>query len=105
MILYYFHIAQNTGNKTVSEKFYRDVYACICMRTYFTIFLFTGVIPVYVGICKTKLLNRTCILINSKRALDLHVIITFLFIFSIYLMHSFVVISAQAIYQTCTYQV
>ena len=29
MILYYFPIAQNTVNKTVSEKFYRGVYACI----------------------------------------------------------------------------
>ena len=47
MILYYFPIAQNTVNKTVSENFYRGVYACICMCTYFTIFLFTGLIPVY----------------------------------------------------------
>ena len=44
MILYYFpiaHVAQNTGNKTVCD-FFRDVYACICMCTFFTIFLFTG---------------------------------------------------------------
>ena len=47
MILYYFPIAQNTVNQTVNEKFYRGVYACICMCTYFTIFLFTGLIPVY----------------------------------------------------------
>ena len=45
MILYYFPIAQNTVNKTVSENFHRDVYACICMCTYLTIFLFTGLIP------------------------------------------------------------
>ena len=32
MILYYFPIAQNTGNKTV-----RGVFACICMGTYFNI--------------------------------------------------------------------
>ena len=37
MILYYFPIAQNTVNKTVSI-FFRDVYACICMCSYFTIF-------------------------------------------------------------------
>ena len=46
MILYYFsiaHVAQNTGNKTVCD-FFRDVYACICMCTYFTFFLFTGLI-------------------------------------------------------------
>ena len=47
MILYYFPIAQNTINKTVSENFYRGVYACICMCTYLTIFLFTGLITVY----------------------------------------------------------
>ena len=32
MILYYFpiaHVAQNTGNKTVCDFFFRDVYACI----------------------------------------------------------------------------
>ena len=46
MIRYYFPIAQNTVNKTVSENFYRGVYACICMCTYLTIFLFTGLIPV-----------------------------------------------------------
>ena len=48
MILYYFPIAQNTVNKTDSEKFYRGLYACIhvCMCTYFTTFLFTGLIPV-----------------------------------------------------------
>ena len=49
MILYYFPIAQNTVNKTVSEKFYRGVQRCIClyiMCTCFTIFLFTGLIPV-----------------------------------------------------------
>ena len=48
MILYYFpiaHVAQNTGNKTVCD-FFRDVYACLCMCTYFTIFLFTGLITV-----------------------------------------------------------
>ena len=45
MILYYLPFAQNTGNKTVSD-FLEDVYACICMCTYFTIFLFTGLIPV-----------------------------------------------------------
>ena len=45
MILYYFPIAQNTVNKTVKD-FFRDVYACICMCTYFTIFLFIGMIPV-----------------------------------------------------------
>ena len=45
MILYYFPIAQN---KTVSDFFFfRDVNACLCMCTYFTIFLFTGLIPVY----------------------------------------------------------
>ena len=44
MILYYCSIAQNTVNKTVSDFFFRDVYACICMCTYFTIFLFTGLI-------------------------------------------------------------
>ena len=32
--------------KTVSDFFFRDVYACISMCTYFTIFLFTGLIPV-----------------------------------------------------------
>ena len=37
MILYYSPIAQNTINKTVSD-FFPDVYACICMCTYFTIF-------------------------------------------------------------------
>ena len=48
MILYYFLIAQNTVNKTVSDFFFfRDVNACLCMCTYFTIFLFTGLIPVY----------------------------------------------------------
>ena len=48
MILYYFPIAQNTVNKTVSDFFFfRDVNACFCMCTYFTIFLFTGLIPVY----------------------------------------------------------
>ena len=31
MILYCFPIAQKTVNKTVSEKFYRGVYACICI--------------------------------------------------------------------------
>ena len=49
MILYYLpiaHVAQNTGNKTVCDFFFRDVYACICMCTYFTIFLFTGLITV-----------------------------------------------------------
>ena len=45
MIIYYFPIAQNTVNKTVSD-FFRDVYACICMCTHLTIFLFTGLIPV-----------------------------------------------------------
>ena len=45
MILYYFPIAQNTVNKTVSDFFFRDVNACM-MCTYFTIFLFTGLIPV-----------------------------------------------------------
>ena len=46
MILYYFPIAQNTVNKT-EICFQRSVYACICMCTYMTIFLFTGLIPVY----------------------------------------------------------
>ena len=41
MIFYYVAFAQDTANKTVSETFYRCVYACICMRKYFTIFLFT----------------------------------------------------------------
>ena len=45
MTLYYFPIAQNTVNKIVGD-FFRDVYACICLCTYFTIFLFTGLIPV-----------------------------------------------------------
>ena len=36
MILYYFPIAQNTVNKTVRD-FFRGIYACICMRTYFNI--------------------------------------------------------------------
>ena len=45
--IYQFPLARNTVNKTVSELFfYRCVYACICMCTYFTIFLFTGLIPV-----------------------------------------------------------
>ena len=48
MIHYYVVVAQDTANKTVSETFYRGVYACICMRTYFTFFLFTDLIPVYV---------------------------------------------------------
>ena len=49
MILYYFPIAQNTVNKTVSDFFQR----CKClymMCTYFTIFLFTGLIPFYLWI-------------------------------------------------------
>ena len=51
MILFYFPIAQNTVNKTVSYFFFRDVYACICMCTYFTFFLFTGLIPVFSTLC------------------------------------------------------
>ena len=47
-------IAQNT-NKTVSENFYRGVNACICMCTYLTIFLFTGLIPVYLFYCNLYL--------------------------------------------------
>ena len=39
MIFYYFPIAQNTVNKTVSENFYRGVYICMCMCTCFTIVL------------------------------------------------------------------
>ena len=50
MILYYFPIAQNTVNKTVSD-FFRDLNTCLCMCTYFTIFLFTGLIPVYSAAC------------------------------------------------------
>ena len=46
MILYYFPIAQNTVNKTVSD-FFRGVCAFICLRTYLNIFLFTGLIPAY----------------------------------------------------------
>ena len=46
MILYYFPIAQNTVIKTVGDFFFRDLNACLCMCTYFTIFLFTGLIPV-----------------------------------------------------------
>ena len=37
MILYYFPISQNIVNKTVKD-FFRDVYACICMCTYFSIY-------------------------------------------------------------------
>ena len=48
MIFDYDAVAQDTANKTVSETFYRDVYVCICMRKYFSIFLFTELIPVYV---------------------------------------------------------
>ena len=48
MIFDYVAVAQDTANKTVSETFYRDVYACICMRIYFFYFLFTELIPVYV---------------------------------------------------------
>ena len=46
MLLYYFPIAQNIVYKTVGV-FFRDVNAFMCMRTDFTIFLFTGLIPVY----------------------------------------------------------
>ena len=38
MIFYYVAVAQDTANKTVSETFYRGVYACIYMRKYLTIF-------------------------------------------------------------------
>ena len=38
MIFDYVAVAQDTANKTVSETFYIDVYACICMRIYFSIF-------------------------------------------------------------------
>ena len=40
MILYYFPIAQNTGNKTVGDFFSERSDACICLCTYFTILLF-----------------------------------------------------------------
>ena len=56
MLLYYFPIAQNTVNKTVSN-FFRDVIACICMCTYSTIFLFTGLIPVYLSLYVANLKN------------------------------------------------
>ena len=46
MILYYFPIAQNTVNKAVGDFFTEVVYAYICMCTYFTIVLFTGLIQV-----------------------------------------------------------
>ena len=42
MIYYYVAVAQNTADKTVSETFYRGVYACICIRKYFTIFSIYG---------------------------------------------------------------
>ena len=52
MILYYFPIAQNTDISRIhigrSDIFFRDVYACICICTYFAIFLFAGLISVYV---------------------------------------------------------
>ena len=38
MIFDYVAVAQDTANKTASETFYRDVYACISMRIYFSIF-------------------------------------------------------------------
>ena len=47
MIFYYFPNAQNTANKTVRDYFFRDVYACLCMCTYLTMFLFTDLVPVY----------------------------------------------------------
>ena len=36
MTLYYFPIAQNTVNKTVSD-FFSEMYMLVCMCTYFTI--------------------------------------------------------------------
>ena len=55
MILYYFLIAQNT----VSEKFYRGVYVCTgCLCTYFTILLFTGLIPVLFAGIKNVMVKR-----------------------------------------------
>ena len=49
MILYYFPIAQNTVNKTVSDFFLQRCKYLFMYRmcTYLTIFLFTGLIPVY----------------------------------------------------------
>ena len=47
MILYYCPIAQNTGNKTVSD-FFSEVYMLVYVCAHILIFfLFTGLIPVY----------------------------------------------------------
>ena len=47
MILYYFPIAQNTVNKTVSD-FFPEVYMLEYVYPHIlNIFLFTGLIPVY----------------------------------------------------------
>ena len=52
MILYYFPFAQNTQ----SEIFY----ACICVFTYLSIFLFTGLIPVLYITTDILKNNETC---------------------------------------------
>ena len=48
MIFDYAAVAQDTANKTVSETFYRDVYASICMRIYFSIF---NLLNLYQSMC------------------------------------------------------